>query len=169
MWAADGWTCARRTHTGTYLDWFCQPIFIKRCRGIFSCYASLLWNGGALKCLTALSSLLRPPPHSHLHLHPHLLPPSHSFSGSELQRCLPLSPSPLAEGTQPRLRGGLRIDCRFAALAPKTLTKPLPTTGSHAVLPLAGLKRCLCQSKHRQQGPPSVSEHDLRMTSLERH
>lgn len=66
MWAADGWTCARRTHTGTYLDWFCQPIFIKRCRGIFSCYASLLWNGGALKCLTALSSLLRPP---------HLLPP----------------------------------------------------------------------------------------------
>lgn len=108
MWAADGWTCARHTHTGTYLDWFCQPIFIKRCRGIFSCYASLLWNGEALKCLTALSSLLRPP-HPPPRISPHpstspLLPPSHSFSGSELQRCLPLAP--LAKGNTAAPRGG---------------------------------------------------------------
>lgn len=107
MWPADGWTCALRTHTGTYLDWFCQPIFIKRCRGIFSCYASLLWNGGALKCLTALSSLLRPP---------HLLPPTSPsltplsssrhpthLAGLSCSAVFPLLPS--AEGTQPRLGG----------------------------------------------------------------
>jgi len=41
--AGDGWTCA-----GVQRNLFglpCQPIFIKCCGGIFSCYASLLWNG----------------------------------------------------------------------------------------------------------------------------
>lgn len=168
MWAADGWTCARRTHTGTYLDWFCQPIFIKRCRGIFSCYASLLWNGGALKCLTALSSLLRSPPHpsTSTSILPSSRPPTHlaALSGSAV------SPSLLWPREHSRASGGLRIDWRFAASAPVTLTKPLPTTVSRAAPPLAGLKRCLCQSKRRRRPPPPpVSEHDLRMTSLERH
>lgn len=40
MWKGDGWTCggAERNLFGLV----CQPIFIKRRRGIFSCYASLL-------------------------------------------------------------------------------------------------------------------------------
>lgn len=120
------------------------------------CFITLEWR--ALKCLTALSSLLRaPPPQPPCPLLPrsptHLAAVSRGAGAVHWVQALLSSPlCRLVKEHSDASGAGYRFHCMAEAL-----TKPLPclpilmTTSCHTGPPLAEPGRCLCQSRlHRQ-------------------